>query len=195
MQMATLTEFEESVSFDLDDPDFPPQVALKTAHGVFHGMKFAAEIALNVNKCARGNNMSATTFQTTTENLSRHGSNISLSCHSTCGSIEESLGSHPQYQDTIMTIEELRAQLNSCFSCGVSWSEEHVSLDCSECGGYSLQRPCPLCDGRCHTVWKRDITMSHASGKARWIGECGLSCGPALEESLVPALEKLRATS
>lgn len=37
--------------------------------------------------------------------------------------------------------------------------------------------------------------QSHASGKARWIGECGLSCGPSLEESLVPALEKLRATS
>ncbi|OXU25586.1 hypothetical protein TSAR_001229 [Trichomalopsis sarcophagae] len=142
-----------------------------------------------------GNNMSVTSVQNTTENLSRHGSNISLSCHSLCGSVDESLGSHPQYQDTILTIEELRAQLNSCFTCGVSWSEEHVSLDCSECGGYSLQRPCPLCDGRCHAVWKRDLTMSHASGKARWIGECALSCGPTLEESLVPALEKLRATS
>lgn len=37
--------------------------------------------------------------------------------------------------------------------------------------------------------------QSHASGKARWIGECGLSCGPSIEEPLVPALEKLRATS
>lgn len=143
------------------------------------------------------NNMSVTTsVQPATESLSRHGSNISLSCHSLCGSVDDGLqGSHPQYQDTILTIEELRAQLNSCFTCGVSWSEDHVSLDCSECGGYSLQRPCPLCDGRCHTVWKRDLTMSHASGKARWIGECGLSCGPSHEESLVPALEKLRATS
>lgn len=142
-------------------------------------------------------NMSVTSVQpAATESLSRHGSNISLSRHSLCGSVDDGLqGSHPQYQDTILTIEELRAQLNSCFTCGVSWSEEHVSLDCSECGGYSLQRPCPLCDGRCHTVWKRDLTMSHASGKARWIGECGLSCGPSLEESLVPALEKLRATS
>ncbi|XP_008216408.1 protein pinocchio isoform X4 [Nasonia vitripennis] len=197
-----LTEFEESVSFDLDDPDFaPPAVPRTTAHGVFRGMKFAAEIALNVNKFSsgantvHGSNMSVTSVQNTTENLSRHGSNISLSCHSLCGSVDESLGSHPQYQDTILTIEELRAQLNSCFTCGVSWSEEHVSLDCSECGGYSLQRPCPLCDGRCHAVWKRDLTMSHASGKARWIGECALSCGPTLEESLVPALEKLRATS
>ncbi|XP_011063105.1 PREDICTED: uncharacterized protein LOC105151221 isoform X2 [Acromyrmex echinatior] len=141
-------------------------------------------------------NMSVTSVQSATESLSRHGSNISLSRHSLCGSVDDGLqGSHPQYQDTILTIEELRAQLNSCFTCGVSWSEEHVSLDCSECGGYSLQRPCPLCDGRCHTTWKRDLTMSHASGKARWIGECGLSCGPSLEESLVPALEKLRATS
>lgn len=39
------------------------------------------------------------------------------------------------------------------------------------------------------------ILQSHASGKARWIGECGLSCGPSIEEPLVPALEKLRATS
>jgi hypothetical protein len=46
-----LSEFEESVSFDLDDPDFAPVVPRTTAHGVFHGMKFAAEIALNVNKC------------------------------------------------------------------------------------------------------------------------------------------------
>ncbi|CAK9809383.1 hypothetical protein ANTQUA_LOCUS7019 [Anthophora quadrimaculata] len=141
--------------------------------------------------------MSVTTsVQPATESLSRHGSNISLSCHSSCGSVDDGLqGSHPQYQDTILTIEELRAQLNSCFTCGVSWSEEHVSLDCSECGGYSLQRPCPLCDGRCRTSWKRDLTMSHTSGKARWIGECGLTCGPSIEEPLMPALEKLRATS
>ncbi|KAJ8679833.1 hypothetical protein QAD02_015620 [Eretmocerus hayati] len=140
--------------------------------------------------------MSVTSVQTNTDNLSRHGSNVSLSCHSLCSSIEESLGSHPQYQDTILTIEELRAQLNSCFTCGVSWSEEHVSLDCSECGGYSLQRPCPLCDGRCHAVWKRDLTTSHTSGKAKWIGECGIGCAPrTLDESLIPALEKLRATS
>ncbi|XP_043275815.1 protein pinocchio isoform X2 [Venturia canescens] len=146
------------------------------------------------NKTSR--KMSITSVQTATESLSRHGSNVSLSCHSLCDSVDDDLqDSHPQYQDTILTIEELRAQLNSCFTCGVSWSEEHVSLDCRECGDYPLKRPCPLCEGRCHKVWKRDLTMSHASGKARWVGECGLSCGPTLEESLVPALEKLRATS
>ncbi|XP_012287289.1 protein pinocchio [Orussus abietinus] len=190
----TMTEFEESVSFDVDDPDFAPSTPL-VAQTVLTDVNLK-EIAFSVNVASNCTNMSVTSVQSNTESLSRHGSNVSLSCHSLCGSVDDGLqGSHPQYQDTILTIEELRAQLNSCFTCGVSWSEEHVSLDCSECGGYSLQRPCPLCDGRCHTSWKRDLTMSHASGKARWIGECGLSCGPSLDESLVPALEKLRATS
>lgn len=74
--------------------------------------------------------------------------------------------------DTMLTIEDLRAQMGSCFTCGVSWSDDHVSLDCSECGGYSLERPCPLCDGKCGQYWKRDFTMSHASNKARWVGVC-----------------------
>ncbi|XP_044740391.1 protein pinocchio [Chrysoperla carnea] len=74
----------------------------------------------------------------------------------------------------VLTIEELRLQLNSCFTCGVSWADMHVSLDCSECGGYPLERPCPLCDGACNQIWKRDLTTSHACGKARWVGECGL---------------------
>ncbi|XP_011633397.1 protein pinocchio isoform X2 [Pogonomyrmex barbatus] len=192
-----LTEFEENVSFDADDPDFAPSPNAARNVLLRDARRFM-EAKFDINKVPSYQcNMSVTSVQpASTESLSRHGSNISLSCHSLCGSVDDGLqGSHPQYQDTILTIEELRAQLNSCFTCGVSWSEEHVSLDCSECGGYSLQRPCPLCDGRCHTAWKRDLTMSHASGKARWIGECGLSCGPSLEESLVPALEKLRATS
>ncbi|XP_047367454.1 protein pinocchio isoform X2 [Vespa velutina] len=184
----TMTEFEENVSFDADDPDFAPKVThIVVTQAVLRSMHFT-DITFGVDKLATyQNNMSVTSVQPASESLSRHG---------LCDSVDDGLqGSHPQYQDTILTIEELRAQLNSCFTCGVSWSEEHVSLDCSECGGYSLQRPCPLCDGRCHTAWKRDLTMSHASGKARWIGECALSCGPSLEESLVPALEKLRATS
>lgn len=139
--------------------------------------------------------MSTTSAEATSKTPSQHGSNNSLTCISRSDSFETLQGSHPQYQDTVVTIEELRAQLNSCFTCGVSWIAEHVSLDCSECGGYSLQRPCPVCDGRCHVTWKRNLTGSHASRKARWTGKCGLSCGPSHEESLVPALEKLRATS
>lgn len=74
--------------------------------------------------------------------------------------------------DHVLTIEELRFQMKSCFSCGVSWAERHVSLDCSECGGYALERPCPVCEGSCGSLWKRDLTMSHASNRARWEGEC-----------------------
>lgn len=61
--------------------------------------------------------------------------------------------------DNVISIEELRAQMVSCFSCGVTWTDDHVSLDCKECGGYSLERPCPLCDGKCGVIWKRDFTM------------------------------------
>lgn len=57
----------------------------------------------------------------------------------------------------VLTIEELKLQLSSCFTCGVSWVEHHVSLDCSECGGYALERPCPRCDGHCGATWKRDL--------------------------------------
>lgn len=74
--------------------------------------------------------------------------------------------------ETVITIEELRAQLGSCFTCGVSWTDYQVSLDCSECGGYSLERPCMICDGNCGQPWKRDFTMSHACGKSRWQGVC-----------------------
>lgn len=76
------------------------------------------------------------------------------------------------HADTMLTIEDLRAQMGTCFTCGVSWSDDHVSLDCSECGGYSLSRPCPLCDGACGELWKRDFSMSHAFNKARWVGVC-----------------------
>ncbi|XP_054268352.1 protein pinocchio-like [Macrosteles quadrilineatus] len=75
-------------------------------------------------------------------------------------------------ETSVLSIEEIRLQMYSCFTCGVSWLEDHVCLDCAECGGYSLQRPCPQCDGQCNSLWKRDITLSHASGKARWTGEC-----------------------
>lgn len=74
--------------------------------------------------------------------------------------------------EAVLTIEDLRAQLGSCFTCGVMWTDQQVSLDCSECGGYSLERPCMLCDGLCGQLWKRDFTMSHACGKARWQGVC-----------------------
>ncbi|ROT82903.1 hypothetical protein C7M84_023931 [Penaeus vannamei] len=104
--------------------------------------------------------------------------------------------------EPMMTLEDLRSQYNSCYTCGVSWSDNHVSLDCRECGGYSLERPCPLCDGKCRSSWRRDISMSHSVGKAHWEGECGLSSEdrPAVpsflqEDVLVQGLEDLTTSS
>ncbi|XP_022236126.1 protein pinocchio-like [Limulus polyphemus] len=77
------------------------------------------------------------------------------------------------YRDNgVLTLEELRNHYSSCFTCGVSWSEDHVSLDCSECGGYAMQRPCPACDGQCCSIWSRDMAASHHSRQAKWEGQC-----------------------
>lgn len=71
-----------------------------------------------------------------------------------------------------LTIEELRLARNSCWLCGCNWQQDHVSLDCSECGGYSLTRPCPNCDGDCKQIWKRNINETHDNHKAIWVGQC-----------------------
>lgn len=79
-----------------------------------------------------------------------------------------------------LTIEELRLARNSCWLCGCNWQQDHVSLDCPECGGYALSRPCPNCDGKCEQVWKRNINTTHDSHKASWTGQCSIlhSSGP-----------------
>lgn len=69
-----------------------------------------------------------------------------------------------------MQIPEL--DYRSCFTCGVNWCEGHVSLDCFECGGYAMQRPCVHCDGHCEGVWMRDLAASHKFQHAQWFGEC-----------------------
>lgn len=113
---------------------------------------------------------------------SSHGSLLSLS-HSLddlvgLGAVDWHLH-HPSgdsqrrhQQDHVLTIEQLRLEMTTCFTCGVSWMDDHVSLDCSECGGYARERPCLDCDGKCGGMWKRDLSLSHSSGKARWQGEC-----------------------
>lgn len=70
------------------------------------------------------------------------------------------------------TIEQIKDDYNSCFSCGVSWSENHVSLDCRECGGYALTRPCLACEGRCGAQWSRNLAASHGNRQAQWEGRC-----------------------
>uniref|UniRef100_A0A182IX33 Protein pinocchio n=1 Tax=Anopheles atroparvus TaxID=41427 RepID=A0A182IX33_ANOAO len=107
-------------------------------------------------------------------------SSLSRTSLSMSSSLSDLVGGSPSlgavfdfhYSDAVLTIEELREQLGSCYTCGVSWTEDQVSLDCTECGGYSLERPCLLCEGICGQLWKRDFTMSHACGKSRWQGVC-----------------------
>lgn len=83
---------------------------------------------------------------------------------------------HPPTTGTAhhLTIEDLRVALNSCWLCGCNWQQDHVSLDCPECGGYALTRPCANCDGQCQQVWRRNINGSHDYHKALWVGECRL---------------------
>lgn len=71
-----------------------------------------------------------------------------------------------------VTLEGLKNHYNSCFTCGVSWYEDHASLDCAECGGYALRRPCLHCNGSCSEVWSRDLDASHKLRRAQWQGEC-----------------------
>lgn len=78
---------------------------------------------------------------------------------------------------SVLTIEGLKCHYNSCFTCGVSWYEDHVSLDCTECGGYAMQRPCLRCEGRCNGVWTRDLAASHEQRCAKWEGQCQLATG------------------
>lgn len=74
----------------------------------------------------------------------------------------------------MVTIEGLRTLYASCFVCGVSWHQNHVTLDCRECGGYAMSRPCPQCDGQCGVQWQRDLTQSHDNHRAVWTGDCKL---------------------
>lgn len=92
---------------------------------------------------------------------------------------ENQLASNQMYQETMtphyLTIEELKSARTSCWLCGCNWQQDHVSLDCPECGGYALSRPCPSCDGQCKQMWTRNINGTHDRHKASWVGECTIA--------------------
>jgi hypothetical protein len=72
-----------------------------------------------------------------------------------------------------LNLEDIKAQLSQCcLTCGVCWKDEHFSFDCSECGGYSMIRPCMGCGGTCGALWTRDFALSHACHDAKWKGSC-----------------------
>ncbi|XP_035781423.1 protein pinocchio-like isoform X2 [Anopheles albimanus] len=204
-----VTEWEDNVLFDADDPDFcsttsvnrsigggPPSIVklatqppsstvLPRSVTSYYGLNSAAVVSnfnhlMKVSSSAKlsafSNSMSVASVQA--PHLADLCSSLrtSLSMSSSLSDLvgSPSLGAVFDFHssDAVLTIEELREQLGSCYTCGVSWTEDQVSLDCSECGGYSLERPCLICEGICGQLWKRDFTMSHACGKSRWQGVC-----------------------
>lgn len=59
-----------------------------------------------------------------------------------------------------LNLEDIKMQLSQCcLTCGVCWKDEHFSFDCSECGGYSMIRPCMTCGGNCGALWTRDFAL------------------------------------
>nr|XP_053629428.1 protein pinocchio-like isoform X1 [Cherax quadricarinatus] len=191
--------YDESVIFDADDPDFVTgedqrsNIKTKLGSSVFsHNLPSGClHLAMSCGMVQTDKYFSSSSW------VSRSESSDSLT------RLDLMNHEYPAHvAEPMMTLEDLRSQFNSCYTCGVSWSDNHVSLDCRECGGYSLERPCPLCDGKCHSSWRRDISMSHSVGKAHWEGECGLSSEerPAVpsflaEDVLVQGLEDLSTSS
>ncbi|XP_055685251.1 protein pinocchio [Lutzomyia longipalpis] len=172
----TVSEWEDSVLFDADDPDFSNLTA--NGNGILSSnpslvATTATERLHMLNTLMRKVPSTMSVASVQAPHLAELCSSIGRSSLSVSSSVSDLVGSPFEISaDNVLTIEDLRMQMGSCFTCGVSWAEDHVSLDCSECGGYGLERPCPLCDGNCGSTWKRDFTMSHASGKARWQGSC-----------------------
>lgn len=194
--MADVLFYDDGIIFDADDPDFHPtdEDEAKMGSSVLHSPLPTSNHLQPAMSCGMIHNTSDNYFSSSNW-ITRSESSESLA--------RLDLVSHHQNpSEPMMTLEDLRSQFNSCYTCGVSWSDNHVSLDCGECGGYSLERPCPLCDGKCRMAWRRDISMSHSVGKAHWEGECALSVSdrPAVpaflaEDVLVQGLEDLSTSS
>lgn len=91
----------------------------------------------------------------------------------------------------MLTLEDLKDYNSSCLTCGVNWRNEEASLDCNECGGYPLRRPCPECSGQCGATWDRDLTKSHDKAMAAWTGVCHFQ--PA--KGICQHIKKLHANS
>ncbi|XP_019876347.1 protein pinocchio isoform X2 [Aethina tumida] len=197
------TEFEEDILFDDDDPDFDHTTPIHNVPILFRNEKNVligeARITLSTS------NVSSAMSLASVHPVELHSSHSSL--HTLSHSLDDitNLSWSPQiHSDHVLTIEELRLQMSSCFTCGVSWTDKHVSLDCSECGGYAVERPCLACDGSCGSMWKRDYNQSHASGKAHWIGDCAKvyqatqaskEKAALIAQELSTRLEKLSANS
>jgi len=59
----------------------------------------------------------------------------------------------------------------NCSSCGARWGVMAHGPGCAECGGGSLIRPCPECDGACG-MRERDVAASWQHHVAHWRATC-----------------------
>jgi len=91
----------------------------------------------------------------------------------------------------MLTLEDLKNYKSNCQSCGVNWRNEEASLDCNECGGYPMHRPCPECSGKCGATWNRNLTKSHDKAMASWSGVCLFEP----DKGLCQRIKEVRATS
>ncbi|XP_052864319.1 protein pinocchio [Anopheles cruzii] len=218
-----VSEWEDNVVFDADDPDFssgggaPPATTAVLVRSIgsqqmvkvppnlprsvttYYGLSSAATVVSNLNHLMKvtssaklsaiSNSSGMSVASVQAPHLADLCSSLSRTSLSMSSSLSDLVNNSPSLgavfdfhsSDAVLTIEELREQLGSCYTCGVSWTGDQVSLDCTECGGYSLERPCLICEGICGQLWKRDFTMSHACGKSRWQGVCTKFPAPMIQ--------------
>ncbi|XP_013772345.1 protein pinocchio-like isoform X1 [Limulus polyphemus] len=166
---------EMNMVFDVDDPDFSSDLTMSNMNHCGLNIRHSKSdplLQLKAHFCCSdfdNHNVQELALLSNWENL--RDNQVAFSWDSDCISDTDSVNQVFQ-ENNMLTIEGLRNHYNSCFSCGVNWYEDHVSLDCPECGGYAMQRPCPECDGQCESTWRRDLAASHNTKQAKWEGEC-----------------------
>ncbi len=57
-------------------------------------------------------------------------------------------------------------------SLWADWGAGEVGPECECCGGFALERPCPICAGQCGAVWQWAVQDSWDQGQAIWVGAC-----------------------
>lgn len=77
--------------------------------------------------------------------------------------------------EQLMASDDFKRRVNKCQLCWNCWHDEQCAQGCEECGGFAMSRPCPVCEGRCGSIWIREVDLSHSTHQAHWDGKCHLS--------------------
>ena len=133
---------------------------------------------------SRANNLRQQMHEATIYDLFPEALHNTSNCYQSCPI--NSYQSAAFQQQHYLTIEELKSTRVSCWLCGCNWQEDHVSLDCPECDGYALTRPCPDCGGKCKQIWTRNISTTHDRHRASWVGKCSIKTAAIAKETTPP---------